>query len=602
MAGGFSIGVAADTKAFEAAVKSGIIDPLDDAQDALQDLGKSGEKAGDGLSDATKDAQRDLTKLGREAKDAGNDVERGMKDAERATDKVGKAGKEAGDDIERGMKDAQSATARQTEELKQMTAKMQAETAKLKAEGKDTFSPAAESSRAFKEEATSNLSEVVSSFDGSAQSITDLFQGTLGGIITELGPLGLAAGAAGAVAVGILGQSFVQAGEDADAFKERVKSMTQEFISDFTDASDPVSKLDEKLRDWANDNEKYGLSLVQLRKDTKAAGVAFDETAKAIATGTLPEVKKATKAVEDHIDALREEERAARAGSTGETALSKSIGEKADRLQNDVMPALKQQKEALENAAAAEEALAGAQGMSVKQYEAYVDAQNKAKEANEAFKESMKDLAAESGESTAEVLNNAALSADQYIAGMQKRQAANQQFYDNLKAVGKSVPDEVFQYLQGRGTDFSQEIATYLSATPAQQAEILDGWKKAAGSGTEIDGPTLKAKADASDVDKKTAEKGREKKDGPTSKLKADASAVDKKVAEKGKEKKDGTTLKLRADTDAVDKAIARYREKTYHATVKFKADTSNVTAALNRLDGRHISVIVDQKVGKKVA
>lgn len=603
MAGGFSIGVAADTRAFESAVKSGIIDPLDDAQDALEDLGMSGEKAGDGLSNSTKDAEQSLGKLAREAKDAGNDVERGMKDAERATDKLGKAGKEAGDDLEAGLKDAQRQTNLTADDYKAMTAKIKAETAKLKSEGKEAFNPAAESSKAFKDEAVSNLSEVASSFDGSAQSITDLFQGTLGGIITELGPLGLVAGTAAAAGIGIIGAAFAQSGEDAEAFKERVKSMTDELVSEFADTGDAISTVDKKLREWASDTEKYGLSLAQLQKDAKSVDRSFKDWAQTIAGGTTRELKKLQSQVED-----TEAEQRRLAASVDTTAgadrsASRDAGKKAETLQKDVLPAIKQQIEANQNAKDAEEALAAANGKSVKEYRRYVEAQNEAKEANDSFADSMQSLAEQSAESTSDILDNSSLSAEKYIRDMGKRQAADDQYYANLSAVGKEVPSDVLNFLKEQGDAFSNELATYLSATPEQQATILEGWKKAAGSGTDIEGPTVKAKGDTSDVDKKTDEKSKETKSGPTSKLKADAKDVDKTTAAKGREKKDGPTLKFGVDDDAVEKALARYKNKSVAGpTIKFGVDTSAVDNAAARIRNNPITQTVNQKLGKRVA
>jgi hypothetical protein len=576
MAGGFSIGVAADTRAFESGVKAGIIEPVEDAQDALQDLARSGDKAGDGLSKGSRDAELSLGKLGR-------------------------AGKEAGDDLEAGLKGAQKQTDLTAADYRAMTAKIEAETAKIKSSSRESFDKAGGSSGEFKEEALSNFSEVTSSFQGDMTSITDLAQGTFGGLASLGGPASIAFGGL-AVAVGLIGQAFATSGEESEEFKQKIADLAQTKLGDlFGQYEDSGDDLAKGLRKWATDADSFGGSLSDLRKNTKNGGLEYGRYADAIATQSVPKMKEMRREVEAQIKSLDKQAGAQRAAGDGSSALANKLGEQADAAR-----AVKKQlddnldvNDAYEKSL---ESVAKAQGQTVDQYLATVDAQAAAEEANKSLEDSMKSLAEQSGESTAELVDNSSLGAANYIAGIQKRQAADDQYYANLQTVGKTVPDEVFQYLQGQGEAFSQELATYLSATPAQQATILDGWKKAAGSGTEIDGPTVKAKGDTSDVDKKTAAKSKEQKAGPTSKLRADASAVDKAVKEKGAEKKAGTTLKLRADDDAVEKAVARWRDKTYHATVKFKADTSDVTAALNRLDGRHISVVVDQKVGKKVA
>ena len=52
------VGVAADTKPFERGIKSGVIEPLDKAGDALEAVSKAGDAAGDDLVDTMRDAQR----------------------------------------------------------------------------------------------------------------------------------------------------------------------------------------------------------------------------------------------------------------------------------------------------------------------------------------------------------------------------------------------------------------------------------------------------------------------------------------------------------------------------------------------------------------
>jgi hypothetical protein len=600
MAGGFSIGVAADTRAFESGVKAGIIAPVEDAQDALQVLARSGDKAGDGLSRGTREAELSLGKLGAAGKDAGDDIDRGARDAGQALDRLGRDGKSAGDDLEAGLKGAQKQTELTAADYRAMTAKIRAETEKIRQEGRDSFRGASEGTSEFKEEALSNFSEVTSSFQGDMTSITDLAQGTFGGLASLGGPASLVFGGL-AVAVGLVGQAFATNSEESDEFKEKIQELAQTKLGDlFGQYEDSGNDLARGLREWAQDADSFGGSLTDLQKNTRKAGLEVGDYADAIATQSVPKMKEMRREVEAQIKSLDKQAGAQRAAGDGSSALANKLGEQSDAARA-VKKQLDDNLEVNDQYEKSLRAVAKAQGLTVEQYLATADAQAAAEEASKSLEDSMKSLAEQSAESTAELVDNSSLGANNYIAGMEKRQAADDQYYANLQTVGKAVPDSVYQYLQGQGEAFSQELATYLSATPDQQARILEGWKKAAGSGTEIDGPTVKAKGDTSDVDKKTAEKGKEQKAGPTSKLRANADAVDKKTAEKGKEQKAGPTMKLRADDDAVEKAVARWRDKTYHATVKLKPDTSAVDAAIRRLDGRHISVIVDQQVGKKV-
>ena len=90
MAGGYSVGIASETKAFEQGIKRGVIEPLEDAQDALKDLGRNdgpgdlersmrdAQTATRKLDDEIADTRDSLERLGRSARTAGADGERGM--------------------------------------------------------------------------------------------------------------------------------------------------------------------------------------------------------------------------------------------------------------------------------------------------------------------------------------------------------------------------------------------------------------------------------------------------------------------------------------------------------------------------------------------
>lgn len=604
MPGGFSVAIGSDTRLFEQGVKVGVIEPVEDAQDALQDLANTGTGK---LDSSIRDSGRELDKLGRAGKNAGGDVEDGArsadsaldkisdasKDADKALDRLGKSGKEAGEDLEGALRDAQSQTGKTTAEYKEMSERIRAETAKIKAQSKEDFDGAGGATGEFKDEALANFSEVTSSFTGDMQSVTDLAQGTFGGLASLGGPASLVFGGL-AVAVGLVGSAFASSAEDSDEFKEKIEELAQTKLGDlFSQYEDSGDTFARGLRAWATDADAFGGSLLDLQKNAKKAGLGVGELTEAIGSQSVSKMRRLRTETESQIDALNRQAAALSDGSA-----KGRIAAKATQEQAEAARAVKKQLDQNLGVYDAQEkglrAVAKAQGQTVSQYKAQIEATKQAEEANASMADSMKSLAEQSAESTAELVDNSSLSADKYIAGMQKRQAADQQYYDNLQTVGKAVPDSVYQYLQGQGEAFSQELATYLSATPEQQATILEGWKKAAGSGTEIDGPTVKAKGDTSDVDKKTTEKGKETKKGPTSKVQADTTDLDKKVADKGREKKTGPTSKLQADTSDVDKAIAALRRKTFSGpTAVFQVDQSSVNATISNLRNTVIRIPV---------
>ena len=148
------IGIAADTRSFQKGIKSGVVEPLDDVVESLEDVSKAGDNAGDDLVDAMKDAQRATEKLADEHEQLNDAIAKGSRTAFRKFD-------DASDD----------ATKHASQDVDE-----------------------------FKKEAVANFSEVSSSFSGDMSSAIDLVQGTLGGLAGSIPGVGIALAGVGAVA------------------------------------------------------------------------------------------------------------------------------------------------------------------------------------------------------------------------------------------------------------------------------------------------------------------------------------------------------------------------------------------------------------------
>ena len=105
MARGYQVGIASETKAFKQGVEKGIIDPLEDAQKELLDLGKNrgpeqletdlkgAQKATERLADEIKQTARQFEQS---SKDAGRDLKKGIGDGlDEVKDEARQSGKEA---------------------------------------------------------------------------------------------------------------------------------------------------------------------------------------------------------------------------------------------------------------------------------------------------------------------------------------------------------------------------------------------------------------------------------------------------------------------------------------------------------------------------
>lgn len=230
------IGIAADTKAFDQGIRDGVIEPLEDAEKALEQLG-------DAADDAGTDGARAVDKL----EDALKDAQRQSKRTEDAMDDVGDKSKRAFEKAEDGVK-------------------------------------------GFKEEAAQSARETAASFDGSFESIADLGQEVAANAFADFGPLGAAAGVAVAGAAGVMIDSFTKVQEAADEAREAAFSMAYD-VAGALDAAGYQSRIAQ----WTEDTEKYK----QVKDLATASGWEEVEVLDALASGG-DKLDKLTQAYGEH--------------------------------------------------------------------------------------------------------------------------------------------------------------------------------------------------------------------------------------------------------------------------------------------------------------
>lgn len=179
MAKGIEVGVGVDTKAAKQAIETGLTEPLEDAQEALDDIGKS--RGPEELERDLKAAQKATERLQDETEDTAREIEKEYKRAYR----------------------------------------------EAKESSRDFSDGASENVQGFKDEAIQNFSEVASSFDGDLSSMADGVQGLTGGLASSLTPgVGIPIAILGAAAAAFL-SSWAEAAEES---KERVDDMYQDMI------------------------------------------------------------------------------------------------------------------------------------------------------------------------------------------------------------------------------------------------------------------------------------------------------------------------------------------------------------------------------------
>lgn len=209
MAKGIDISIAADTRSAMSAINRGLLDPLEDVSEELEKLGDESKDAGDDLERAMRDAQR-------RTQDAKKEIDQLREEL----NKAGRQGKRTGDDIDEGFKRAE------------------------------------QGAEEFKEEASQTAREAAASFDGSAESIGDVFQELAANAFGGFGPAGMVAGIAAAAGIGLAISGFEQIGEASEESKQRAAEWAQAYVeAGSTVLTTAITTA--KVMDIATDPDKY---------------------------------------------------------------------------------------------------------------------------------------------------------------------------------------------------------------------------------------------------------------------------------------------------------------------------------------------------------
>lgn len=227
MAKGIDIAIAADTRSAMSAINRGLIDPLEDVGELLETIGDDGKDATDKLERGMKDAQRRTD----DAKDE-------IRDLREELNKAGRAGKKAGDDID------------------------------------DGFRRAEDGAEEFRDEANSTARESAASFDGSAESIADMFQEVAANAFAGFGPAGAVAGLAAAAGIGLAVAGFEQFNEESEASKERAAEWADSYIVAGGRILSATQEV-EKARAIVTDPEQYAQAIENAKNWGVSEGTAI---------------------------------------------------------------------------------------------------------------------------------------------------------------------------------------------------------------------------------------------------------------------------------------------------------------------------------------
>lgn len=333
---------------------------------------------------------------------------------------------------------------------------------------------AVQATEVVQKEAIANLSETVSSFDGTVSSFGDAIQGTLGGIIQDLSGMGLALGVAGAVGVGYLIKEFEKAELDAERMKERIGQMAEQLI-ETGDVS--LAFVIDQMKQLATESEDGVTNLGDLAQIANAAEESLGALATAYAGDAkglkaLVDQKKAQLKVEkDTAAALKEANGEMDAGALaaqGKAQATQVYVEKLDAAAKAAEEAQKTEEQWLAS---------GGDEMLTKQ--AMVESINTAYDDAAGAVEDYVDE--ESG----------LFNVEAYVTAMQEREQALKNYQETLTTSGLS--NEAMNFLNEQGVEAaSQMLEGYQKSSPETKKELDRIWseasKEASGSvQTELD-------------------------------------------------------------------------------------------------------------------
>lgn len=537
---GAVISIASETSDFERGIKSGVLEPLENAADTMRDLATAGKTSGNALEASMRGAQKDTDKLSDEYAQLGQKIR-----------ETGRRGRDLGDGVKDGARTGEDSVERLDDTLDDMgdQAKRSAREAgnAMSRDMGEGASAASEAVAEFGDEAVGNMAETFSSFRGETEDFVQIAQDTFGGIISSLGPLGMAAGAAGAIGIGLFMGSQEKAKEQSEEFKQRVSELTSELIEIGDDPAAAVAKIAEGLQKLATETEEGKAALADLHAASKYTATGYKQLADA-ATGYGDNIDKVLKAEKKRLESAQEN---LNHDKRWDQATTQRLIKERDGIETAVN-ALTGLKEATDEAADAEKAWLASNGPA---YEARANQLEAIQGELDATVSSWGDYVnAETG----------AIDPAKYIAGMAARREGITNFNTNVQnmATQFGLSNDEVQAILDMGLDFAPHLQSIIDAGLTEsfvgEVQAAVGGSQEVLDNSEL-GATVTADADTESAkgDLEATAKPRSAKVTAKSDTKAAASDLDSTA-----DKKRTATLTAKASTSDAKKDLDKLAEK----------------------------------------
>lgn len=458
------------------------------ASEAVREARKAGD-AIEGIGDSLDVLARESARSSREAARSFDDIPDGVKDAARDVDRESrKIGDNLSDGVDKGSDEAKDSIQSLEKTFKQSVREMQRTDGKggigqgLADDTRRGTHEASESVKTFSDESKANLSEVASSFSGDLTSATDLIQGTLGGVVQDLGPIGLAAGAAGAVGVGLIGAAIGKAQEKQEALKAKTAELAQSMIESGREGAVGYDVVSDKLKELATEQDDLGVDLRSLKQIAKDAHQPFDDLAQAYAGNTDKIDELVQKYRDQQAELIKTNHAEGEAATSYEGANSKRIntlakyGEKLTEVADTAKAASDEQRLYLESGAADLAANATAQ---------------------QSYADSVVSAYAEAGDAQQGFTDDGVFNLDRYITKTAEAVKTIEDYSSNMATavgqLGKSGHDEAIRYLESLGPDAAPLVQAFINAPEDQRGRLASLWDSLGGTASAKFGSGLQA-------------------------------------------------------------------------------------------------------------
>jgi hypothetical protein len=417
MAGGVDVNIAADTREFDRAVRSGMVDPVEDAQKALDDFAAAGDEAGSSLAGTFRTQQQQTGELRRDI-----------------------------DELNRSIRDGSSSTKRV----------QVANVDEFRHRSTEAFDEAKDSAR-------QNAIETAASFNGSFDSIAGGLQGLTSEFAVGFGPAGIIAGLVLASGIGLITSQIDSGTEAAQAQQQAVADLASQWIEAGKAGSSSADDIKARIEAMAtSDGSDVVVTLQKAWELSKSAGADYQQVVEAIASASPRQIAAAQAAVDRLRIAHDEAASAARNDGTDSysSAIHSAVG--ANKLADTLDVVEKQAKQA----ARAQElaAKAGLSDLALKQ--------GLLKQVESAYDD------AAGGVDSYIKGEHKVLDVKAYLSAMDKRTHSLEQYHDAMAQANLS-PAAV-KFLESQGADTAAAMLRgYEKASPAQQKRLQSIWTTA---------------------------------------------------------------------------------------------------------------------------